>query len=68
MDQLTGADNNQTDADTIAVNKPREGFFKRIRKYPKSFLFSLGLQYFNNGFRTIETLAYLDAFKNYYKL
>ena len=68
VDQLTRADDNQTETDTVAVTKPKDGFFKRIRKYPTTFLFSLGLQYFNNGFKTIVTLAYLDAFKNYYNL
>jgi hypothetical protein len=40
----------------------------RIRKYPGAFLFALGLQYFNNGFSTIITLAVLDVFKSYYNL
>lgn len=48
--------------------KPKPGFFKRIQKYPFSFLFAIGLQYFNNGMNTIITLAYLDVFRQVYKL
>lgn len=50
------------------VVTPKPGYFVRIRKYPGTFLFVIGLQYFNNGMITIITLAYLDAFRRYYKL
>lgn len=36
--------------------------------YDKSFLATIGLQYFNNGFNTIITLAYMYRFLNYYEL
>ena len=56
----------ETEKDEKKANRP--GFFVRIRKYPGAFLFALGLQYFNNGFSTIITLAVLDVFKSYYNL
>ena len=48
--------------------RPKPGFFKRIQKYPFSFLFAIGLQYFNNGMNTIITLACLDVFRQIYQL
>jgi MFS family permease len=38
------------------------------KTYDKSFLCSLGLQYFNNGFGTIVALAYMYRFLNHYHL
>lgn len=48
---------------------PKKGFFARlIDTYDITFLIALGLQYFNNGLKSIVALAYMNIFKNYYNL
>ena len=39
-----------------------------LRTYDKSFLASMAIGYFNNGFISILTLAFMFKFKDYYGL
>ena len=44
-------------------------FLRRLwDTYDKTFLLTLGLQYFNNGFNIIIVLGYMYRFKNFYHL
>ena len=47
----------------------RRSFIRRLfETYDNTFLYALGLQYFNNGLKAIVALAYMNLFKNYYHL
>lgn len=39
-----------------------------LATYNHFFLFTLGLQYFNNGAKAMNSLSYQFIFKDYYKL
>lgn len=67
-DHILDQNKNNEEIEKNEKKADRPGFFVRIRKYPSAFLFALGLQYFNNGFSTIITLAVLDVFKSYFNL
>ena len=73
-----GIDENEfDDLNEIVLDKKRKehraerksGFLCRLfSTYDSHFLFSLGLQYFNNGMKVMLTLAFLDIFKVDYAL
>ena len=59
----------KTEDQIKAQSKNPFAFVSRLwGMYNKSFLASLALQYFNNGFNSIVLLAYMYRFLHYYKL
>jgi hypothetical protein len=48
--------------------KSKKFMTRLLSTYDFPFLLSLGLQYFNNGFGTVVSLAYMYTFLTTYKL
>jgi hypothetical protein len=65
----TSRNNCPTNSSIEELIVERRSFIRRLfETYDNTFLYALGLQYFNNGLKAIVALAYMNLFKNYYHL
>ena len=58
-----------TETDVSQSDEPRSTWRERLRTvYPRSLLFLLFAQYFNEGFGAMKMYAVKDIYKNHYEV